>query len=116
VIGWYLLDKPRDPLYTLARSSNIWERRTAITATFWFIRQGDVDDALGIAETLLHDEEELINKSVGTGLREVGKVDQDRLISFLRSHAATMPRVTLRYAVERLPAELRTQLLERPTT
>ncbi|NDL57192.1 DNA alkylation repair protein [Phytoactinopolyspora mesophila] len=111
VIGWYLFDKPRDPLYKLAGSANIWERRTAITATFWFIRQRDIDDALKIAEMLIDDDEELINKSVGTGLREIGKVDPDRLVEFLRTHAAKTPRVTLRYATERLPADVRKQLL-----
>lgn len=88
VVGWYLLDKPRAPLYELARSADIWERRTAITATFWFIRQGDIDDALHIAGLLLDDAEELIHKSVGTALREVGKVDQERLVRFLREQPA----------------------------
>ncbi|MFE1360401.1 DNA alkylation repair protein [Streptomyces harbinensis] len=110
VVGWYLLDKPRAPLYDLARSADIWERRTAITATFWFIRQGDIDDALHIAGLLLDDAEELIHKSVGTALREVGKVDQERLVRFLREQPA-LPRVTLRYATEKLPPELRAELL-----
>ena len=111
VVGWYLLDKPRDELYLLARSGNVWERRTAITATFWLIRQGEVDDALRIAEILLPDDEELINKSVGTSLREVGKVDRARLVEFLERHAAEMPRVTLRYAVEKFDAGEKQRLL-----
>jgi hypothetical protein len=44
VVGGYLSDKPRDALYELARSENMWERRTAIVSTYFFIRQGDVDD------------------------------------------------------------------------
>jgi 3-methyladenine DNA glycosylase AlkD len=113
VVGWYLLDKSRQPLYDLAGSDNIWERRTAITAAFWLIRQGDIDDALNIAEVLLNDPEELINKSVGTGLREIGKVDPDRLVAFLKRHAGTIPRVTLRYATEKLSAEVRAELMQR---
>lgn len=112
VVGWHLSDKPRDVLYRLARSTNIWERRTAITATFWLIRNGEVDDTLQIAELLLDDEEELIHKSVGTGLREVGKVDQARLIQFLERHAAAMPRVMLRYAVEKLDAADKQRLMK----
>lgn len=111
VVGWYLLDKPRDVLYALARSSDIWERRTAITATFWFIRQGEVDDTFAIAELLLGDPEELIHKPVGTGLREAGGVDQARLVAFLERHASSMPRVTLRYAVEKLDAEEKQRLM-----
>ncbi len=113
VVGMYLLDKPRDPLFALARSEDRWERRTAITAAFWFIREGDVDDALRIAEMLLGDDEELIHTSVGTGLREVGKVDRDRLVGFLRKHGDAVPRVTLRYATERLPPDLRADLMGR---
>ncbi|WP_174263946.1 DNA alkylation repair protein [Phytoactinopolyspora halotolerans] len=113
VVGWYLLDKPRDPLYVLARSSDVWERRTAITATFWFVRHGEIDDALRIAEILLQDPEELIHKSVGTALREVGRVDQDRLVDFLRAHTDAVSRVTLRHATEKLPPDLRTELLSR---
>ncbi len=103
VIGAYLLDKPRDVLYTLARSANIWERRTAIVSTYAFIKTGDVDDTFRIAEILINDPEELINKAVGSWIREAGKRDEARLRAFLDRHAATMPRVTLRYAVEKLP-------------
>ncbi len=113
MVGWYLLDKPRDPLFELAGSDDVWRRRTAITATFWFVRNGDVEGALEIAEVLLHDEEDLINKPVGTALREVGKVDEPRLLTFLDEHVATMPRVTLRYAVEKLSPGRRDELMSR---
>jgi DNA alkylation repair enzyme len=45
-------------------------------------------------------------------LREVGKRDEPRLIAFLERHAHEMPRVMLRYAVERLDARVRTELLD----
>lgn len=111
VIGWYLLDKSREPLFALAASPVVWERRTAITAAFWLIRQGDLEDPLALAELLLDDPAEMVNTSVGVALREIGKVDEPRLVVFLREHAATMPRVTLRYAAEKLPAALRAELL-----
>lgn len=102
VIGGYLWDKPRDPLYRLAHSGNRWERRTAMVATYFFVRKGELDDALAIAAALADDTHELVNKAVGTLLREVGKRDEDRLRSFLDIRAATLPRVTLRYAVEKM--------------
>jgi 3-methyladenine DNA glycosylase AlkD len=102
VVGWFLADKSRETLYKLARSKNIWERRTAIIATLYFIRQNEVDDTFKIAEILLHDEEELINKAVGTALRYAGQKDEKRLLEFLDEHAATMPRPTLRIALEKL--------------
>ncbi|WP_229074991.1 DNA alkylation repair protein [Actinoplanes sp. DH11] len=98
VVGWYLLDKPRDPLYELAASPDRWRRRTAITATFFLIRNNEVDDALAISERLLADPEPLILKSVGTALRDVGKVDPERLSAFLTEHGDRMTRPTLRVA------------------
>jgi 3-methyladenine DNA glycosylase AlkD len=107
VIGGYLFDKPRDILYKLAHSQNIWERRTAIVSTYYFIREGDVADTFTIAEILLHDPHDLIHKAVGGWLREAGKKDRDRLLGFLDKYAATMPRVALRYAIEHLDKEQR---------
>jgi 3-methyladenine DNA glycosylase AlkD len=102
VVGGYLADKPRTVLYELARSANPWERRTAIVSTWFFIRRGDVDDTFGVAELLAHDEHELVQRAVGGWVREAGKRDPGRLLAFLDAHAATMPRIALRQAVEHL--------------
>ena len=95
VVGRYLFDKPRDVLYELGRSKSIWERRTAIVSTSYFIRQGDVVDTFRIAEMLLTDDHDLIHKATGGWLREAGKQDRQRLLSFLDQHATTMPRTML---------------------
>lgn len=107
VVGRYLADKPREILDTLANSSNMWERRTAIVATAYFIRQGQVDDTFRIAEALLDDPEDLTHKAVGGWVRQAGTVDRPRLLAFLDNHAATMPRTMLRYAIEHLDADER---------
>ena len=112
VVGGYLADKSRDVLYRLARSRNPWERRTAIVSTYYFIRASDLDDTFGIAELLVNDEHELVQKAVGSWLREAGKQDQKRLVKFLSSHLS-MPRPILRYAVENLPAAHRSKFLSR---
>jgi len=111
VVGGYLADRPRSVLYELARSDHWWERRLAIFATLHFVRKGDVDDTFAIAEILVDDDEDLVNKAVGGLLREAGKQDQARLIEFLDRHAATAPRVTLRTAIERLEPALRQHYL-----
>jgi 3-methyladenine DNA glycosylase AlkD len=111
VVGGYLADKPRDILYKLARSKDMWKRRTAIVSTYYFVRQGDVDDTFKIAEILVNDDQDLINKAVGGWVREAGKKDPKRLLSFLDKHAATMPRVALRYAIEHLPRKQRDHYL-----
>jgi 3-methyladenine DNA glycosylase AlkD len=107
VVGGYLSDRPRDILQSLAYSKNIWERRTSIVSTYFFIRQGDVDDTFKIAEILLHDKEDLIHKAAGGWIREAGKKDPKRLLTFLDQYAPTMPRTMLRYAIERLPKNQR---------
>ncbi len=107
VVGSYLADRPRDMLYELARSENLWERRTAIVATSYFIRERELDDTFAIAERLLGDDEHLIHKAVGGWLRQAGKRDRPRLLRFLDEHAAAMPRTMLRYAIEHLDPEQR---------
>ena len=112
VVGGYLADQPRDVLYRLARSKNPWERRTAIVSTWFFIRQGDVEDTFRIAELLVNDPHELVQKAVGSWVREAGKRDEKRLLAFLKANAVTMPRVVLRYAVEKLSPSARRQFLK----
>jgi 3-methyladenine DNA glycosylase AlkD len=107
VVGIYLVDKPRDILYKLARSKNIWERRTAIVGTGHLIRQGDVDDTFKIAEILLKDKQDLIHKATGWMLRAAGGSDRKKLLKFLDKHAATMPRTLLRYSIEHLDPKQR---------
>jgi 3-methyladenine DNA glycosylase AlkD len=112
VVGPWLVGKPHDVLYELAKSENMWERRTAILATFPFIKRGDPGDTFAIAELLMGDREDLIHKACGTMLRSVGTKNMPKLIAFLDKHAATMPRVMLRYTIEKLTPEQRRHYLE----
>ena len=116
VVGEHLRDRPRDVLDELAASPDPNRRRTAILATMAFIRHDELDDALRIAETLVDDQRDTVSKGVGWMLREVGKRDEARLRAFLDRHAATMPRVSLRYAIEKLEPGLRAAYLARKTS
>lgn len=107
VIGGYLYDKPRKPLYNLAKSENAMERRTAIVSTYYFIRKDDLEDTFKIAEILIHDSDEYVQKAVGSWIREAGKRDEARLKEFLDKYADSMPRVTLRYAIEKFNKQTR---------
>lgn len=111
IIGNYLMDKSREPLYGLALSRGIWKRRIAILATFRFIRQNDFNDTFKIAGILINDEHDLIHKAVGWMLREVGKRDLAAEKKFLLRHYKKMPRTMLRYAIERFPEATRRKYL-----
>jgi len=113
VIGGYLFDKPRDTLYKLAKSKNVWERRTAIVSTYFFIRKGDINDTFKVAEMLLTDEHDLIHKAAGSWIREAGKKDKQKLMNFLDKHSTKMPRIMLRYAVEQLDKKKREFYLDK---
>lgn len=115
IVGHFLNDRDKDVLIALARSSSVWERRIAIIATFYFIRQGNPEWTLKMAELLLDDKHDLIQKAVGWMLREVGKrCDQKILEDFLRGDGRykVMPRTMLRYAIERLPEKKRQAFLK----
>ena len=107
IVGGWLSDRSRRPLHRLARSSSLWERRIAIIATHYFIRNGEVEETFRVADILLHDEHDLIHKAVGWMLREAGKRDPAAERGFLSTRYKTMPRTMLRYAIERFPARER---------
>jgi len=113
IIGAYLFTRDRKPIYTLANSENLWERRIAIMATFCFIAQNEFTDTLKIAEMLLTDKEDLIHKAVGWMLREIGKRNLEIEESFLKKYYQNMPRTMLRYAIEKFPEEKRKSYLKK---
>ena len=112
IVGRYLFDKEKAYLYTLAESVVLWERRIAMVATQYFIRQDHFEDTLAIARILVDDDQDLIHKAVGWMLREVGKRNQILMEKFLLAHYDHLPRTTLRYAIEKLPENRRRDYLK----
>lgn len=107
IIGSWLADEPRELLAVLAGSESLWERRVALLSTFAFIKRDDASTSLELAERLLPERTDLIQKALGWMLREIGwRVDRTVLTDFLETHAGSMGRTALSYATEHLhPAE-----------
>ena len=112
ITGAYLQDKDKAPLYELARSSMLWERRISMVATFHDIRRHHFDDAFAISALLLTDKEDLIHKAAGWMLREIGKRNASVLDRFLIRYYRKMPRTMLRYAIEKFSEDKRLAYLK----
>lgn len=113
LLGHWLYDKDRALLYRLAESGNLWEQRIAMVSCMYFIRKGDFNDCIAIADKLLLHPHDLIHKAVGWLLRETGKKDKGVLVDFLQDRYRHMPRTMLRYAIERFPEEERKKWMKR---
>ncbi|MEG1543168.1 MAG: DNA alkylation repair protein [Tannerellaceae bacterium] len=113
IVGLYLLDKDRSILYDLAESNCLWEQRIAVVSTITFIRRGEYLDTLALAERLIHHSHDLMHKAIGWMLREVGKKDRETLTAFLERTATTLPRTSLRYAIEHYPESERQYFLKK---
>jgi len=113
IIGAHLFSTDKSMLLTLAKSQIMWERRIAMVATLYFIRNNQLEWTFKIAKVLLHDTHDLIHKAVGWMLREAGKRDERQLIAFLNIHARAMPRTMLRYAIEKFDESQRKAYLNK---
>lgn len=93
---------------------NMWVRRASIVGLIPLARKGAALDLLYENANRLHaDHEDLIQKAVGWALREAGKADAVRLERYLLANGPSIPRTTLRYAIERFPTAKRRMILER---
>ena len=113
IVGKHLLERDRKIIYQWAKSKHLWTKRIAIISTWWFIRNNDLKDVFRISKILLNDKHDLIHKAVGWMLREAGKKDLKKLESFLIKYYRSMPRVMLRYSIEKFPKTKRDQYLKR---
>jgi 3-methyladenine DNA glycosylase AlkD len=113
IVGAYLMDKDKSVLLKMVQSTTMWQRRIAIVSTWWFIRHDELEWTFKLGELLLNDEHDLMHKAVGWMLREAGKRDERQLRTFLDTYQQRMPRVMLRYAIEKFPEDVRRHYLTR---
>ncbi len=115
ILGDYLLRNQAELniLKSLAREKDLWKNRVSVMATFPFIKNGHFDEILFLAKHFLKHQHDLIHKVVGWMLREMGKRDKEKLLDFIEQNKREMPRVMLRYAIEKLPAQERKNILQK---
>lgn len=114
IIGDYIHHNPskQKVLDRLINSNFLWDKRIAIVSTLFFIVNGNPEPTLRIVEKSITDDHDLIQKANGWMLRELGKrIDSGLLVNFLEKHYQEMPRITLRYAIEKFSPELRQKYL-----
>lgn len=112
ILGPWLIDKDKRLLYEFAASGDLWLQRISVITTMHFISKRKYDDALRLAEILLHHPHDLIHKAVGWMLREIGNRDYDVEYNFLLKHYRQMPRTMLRYAIEKFDEDVRQGFLK----
>jgi 3-methyladenine DNA glycosylase AlkD len=97
-----------------ARSENRWLRRAGAVTLILPARKGMfLDDIFEIADILLKDGDDLVQKGYGWMLKEASKPHQQEVFDYVMARKAEMPRTALRYAIEKMPEEMRKKAMER---
>ena len=97
-----------------AKSENRWTKRSAAVSLIIPARKGLFrKEIFQIAKTLLHDEDDLVQKGYGWMLKAAADFDRNGVFEFVMKHKKTMPRTALRYAIEKMPPEMRKKAMEK---
>jgi len=113
ITGKYWYENSLKRFWEYAMSGNLWKERTATVSTLYFIRRGRFRETLELSKLFLSHKHDLIHKASGWMLREIGKVDIKPLVLFLDRYSKVMPRIMLRYSIEKLSLEERKRYLEK---
>lgn len=101
-------------VHSWATSDNRWVRRAAAVSLIVPARAGNnLEDVLFIADKLLHDQDDMVQKGCGWALKEASKQHQKEIIVYIEKHKTMMPRTMLRYAIELMPADVKKRLMEK---
>ena len=97
-----------------ARSENRWVKRASAVSLIIPARRGKFpDEIFEIAGILLRDTDDMVQKGYGWMLKEASKPFQKEVFDFVMRHKTVMPRTALRYAIEKMPAGLRSRAMEK---
>jgi len=113
-IGDFIQKYPEyiEELKRWARSENRWVKRAAAVSLIIPARRGKfLDDIFEIANILLLDGDDMVQKGYGWMLKVASQAHQQEVFDFVMHHKAVMPRTALRYAIEKMPADLRAKAM-----
>lgn len=97
-----------------AKSDNRWMRRAAAVTLIIPAKQGMfLEDIFEIADIMLLDKDDLVQKGYGWMLKEASKKHQQAVYDYVVKHKSNMPRTALRYAIEKMPEELRKAAMQK---
>jgi len=116
VFGYYLFVFPEfiPKIHQWTKSKNKWKRRASAVIFIYSARKDNyLDEVLKIAKSLLLDEEDLVQKAYGWMLKEASNANQMKIFDFVTEHKNNMPRTALRYAIEKMPTNLKKQAMKK---
>jgi len=101
-------------LQSWATADNRWLRRAAAVSLILPARHGlFLSECLDICDLLLLDKDDLVQKGYGWLLKAVSEAHQRQLFDFVLARKSTMPRTALRYAIEKLPPDMKATAMAR---
>jgi 3-methyladenine DNA glycosylase AlkD len=102
-------------LKSWAKSENRWMKRASAVSLIVPAKKGRfLEEILEIAELLLMDKDDMVQKGYGWMLKVASQAHRDEVFSYVMSKRTTMPRTALRYAIEKMPPEMRKKAMEKP--
>jgi len=116
VVGAFIDKYPKHiaRLKIWAKSKNLWLRRAAAVSLIIPAKEGKfLKNIFEIADTLLNDKEDMVQKGYGWLLKEASRTHQKEVFEYVMKHKDIMPRTALRYAIEKMPDSLRKKALSR---
>jgi len=116
VLGPFVLKFPEymDELKKWTESKNRWERRAAAVSMIVPVKKREyLSDTFEIADLLLFDEDDMVQKGYGWLLKVASNTFPDEVFQYVMKHKATMPRTALRYSIEKMSADRKKKAMAR---
>jgi 3-methyladenine DNA glycosylase AlkD len=115
-VGDFVMKYPEfiGKLKEFAHSENRWVKRAAAVSLIIPARKGLFQkEIFEIADTLLMDSDDLVQKGYGWMLKAASQAHQQAVFEYVMCKKAVMPRTALRYAIEKMPDELKKQAMQK---